>query len=172
MSYFWKMCLRPQNKFRSQWPIFHGPVIFLLLFFALKNILVLLAKNNSGELGCPATALICVIFFQLYFSFFFLRKSSGCFLVWGYTMIIHTFNILQCIISESWTAELQKSLHWNFHCFKEIRQTFFKFHWKVIKQSLVFEETNIKIYWCVKWYWLMRTFHTPINLDIGLFKHQ
>ena len=38
--------------------IFHGPVIFLLLFFALKNISVLLAKLNSGELHCPATALI------------------------------------------------------------------------------------------------------------------
>ena len=58
MSYFWKMCLWSQNKFRSQWPIFHGPVISLLLSFALKNILVLLAKLNSGELRCPATALI------------------------------------------------------------------------------------------------------------------
>ena len=58
MSYFWKMCLWPQNKFRSQWPIFHVPVIFRLLFFALKNNLVLLAKLNSGELRCPATALI------------------------------------------------------------------------------------------------------------------
>ena len=27
-SYYLKMCLWPQNKFRSQWPIFHGPVIF------------------------------------------------------------------------------------------------------------------------------------------------
>ena len=33
-------------------------MIFLLLFFALKNSLVLLAKFNSGELHCPATALI------------------------------------------------------------------------------------------------------------------
>ena len=33
-------------------------MIFLLLFFALKNILVLLAKLNSGELRCPVTALI------------------------------------------------------------------------------------------------------------------
>ena len=49
--------LWPQNKFRSQWSIFHGPVISLL-FFALKNILVLLAKPDSGELRCPATALI------------------------------------------------------------------------------------------------------------------
>ena len=31
---------------------------FLLLFFGLKNILVLLAKPDSGELHCPATALI------------------------------------------------------------------------------------------------------------------
>ena len=55
------MCLWPQNKFRSQWPIFHSPVIFLPLFFALKNILVLLAKLNSGELRYPATALIEVL---------------------------------------------------------------------------------------------------------------
>ena len=48
----------PRNKYRSLWPIFHGPVISLLLFFALKNILVSLEKPNSGELGCPATALI------------------------------------------------------------------------------------------------------------------
>ena len=38
--------------------IFHGPVIFLLLCFALKHISLLLAKLNSGELCCPATALI------------------------------------------------------------------------------------------------------------------
>ena len=38
--------------------LFHGPVIFLLLLFAVKNILVLLAKLNSGELRYPATALI------------------------------------------------------------------------------------------------------------------
>ena len=31
---------------------------FFLLFFALKNVLVLLAKPDSGELRCPATALI------------------------------------------------------------------------------------------------------------------
>ena len=31
---------------------------FYLLFFALKNILVLLAKPDSGVLRCPATALI------------------------------------------------------------------------------------------------------------------
>ena len=48
----------PRNKYRSQWPIFNGPVISLLLFLALKNILVLLAKPDSGELRCPATALI------------------------------------------------------------------------------------------------------------------
>ena len=47
MSYLWKMCLWPQNKFRSQWPIFHGPGIFRLLFFALLNILVLLAKFKA-----------------------------------------------------------------------------------------------------------------------------
>ena len=39
-----------------------------------------------------------------------------------------------------------------------------------MKQSLVFEETN-------KWYWprfasVNITFRTPINPDIGLFKHQ
>ena len=36
-------------------------MIFFLLFFALKNILVLLAKLNSGELRCPATAPIYLI---------------------------------------------------------------------------------------------------------------
>ena len=54
-----------------------------------------------------------------------------------------------------------------------------------IIQLLVFEEINIKIYWCVKGdfdrhegdvdrreAWIYITFHTPINLDIGLFKHQ
>ena len=41
--------------------IFHGPVIFLLLFFALKNILVLLAKCYSGALRCPATVLIIIL---------------------------------------------------------------------------------------------------------------
>ena len=29
-----------------------------ILFFALKNILVLLTKPDSGELRCPATALV------------------------------------------------------------------------------------------------------------------
>ena len=33
-------------------------MISLLLFFALKNILVLFAKPDSGELHCPATAFI------------------------------------------------------------------------------------------------------------------
>ena len=33
----------------------------LFLMFALKNILVLLAKHDSGKLRCPATALIIVI---------------------------------------------------------------------------------------------------------------
>ena len=36
----------------------NGPVIYLFLMFALKNILVLLAKHDSGELRCRATALI------------------------------------------------------------------------------------------------------------------
>ena len=31
---------------------------FCLLFFALKNVLVLFAKPDSGELCCPVTALI------------------------------------------------------------------------------------------------------------------
>ena len=46
------------NLGHSDLYIFHGPVIFLLLFFAQKNILVLLAKLNSDELCCPATAFI------------------------------------------------------------------------------------------------------------------
>ena len=33
-------------------------MISLLLFFALKNIFVLLVKPDSSELHCPATALI------------------------------------------------------------------------------------------------------------------
>ena len=47
-----------------------------------------------------------------------------------------------------------------------------------IIQLLVFEEPNIEIYRCVKGDIDRReaevniTFHTPINLDIGLFKHQ
>ena len=68
----------PKNKCRSLWPIFHCPLILprsfvfdgwmsyfgkmsqicLCLIFALKNILVLLAKHDSGKLRCPATALI------------------------------------------------------------------------------------------------------------------
>ena len=35
---------------------------FFLLFFVLKNILVLLAKRDSGELRCPVTALIIMAF--------------------------------------------------------------------------------------------------------------
>ena len=47
-----------------------------------------------------------------------------------------------------------------------------------IIQLLVFEEPNIEIYRCVKGDIGRReaevniTFHTPTNLDIGLFKHQ
>ena len=44
--------------------IFHVPVIFHLLFFALKNILVLLAKLNSGKLRCPVTALIEIYLYE------------------------------------------------------------------------------------------------------------
>ena len=38
--------------------VLYSPVICLFLMFALKNILVLLAKLDSGEQRCPATALI------------------------------------------------------------------------------------------------------------------
>ena len=31
-----------------------------------------------------------------------------------------------------------------------LKSQLFEFHRKVIEQSLVFKETNIKIYWCVK----------------------
>ena len=48
----------------------HRPLFVCCFFFALKNILVLLAKQDSGELRCPVTALIvflkleqCVFFF-------------------------------------------------------------------------------------------------------------
>ena len=47
-------------------------VQWFLLFFALKNILVLLAKLDSGELRCPATALInlhFILFFYLYLDY-------------------------------------------------------------------------------------------------------
>ena len=37
--------------------------------FALKNISVLLAKHDSGELRCPVTALISVLNLYLKFSF-------------------------------------------------------------------------------------------------------
>ena len=49
------------------------------------------------------------------------------------------------------------------------------FAFKYIIQLLVFAETNIKIYWCVKGDVNRResevniSFHTPINLDINLF---
>ena len=45
---------------------YHGPVIFLLLFFAQKNIFVLLAKLSSGELRYPPTALIIQYTFIIY----------------------------------------------------------------------------------------------------------
>ena len=61
MSQYDLTCVWPQNKCRSLWPIFHDPVILPFLFFALKNILVLLAKPDSGELCGPATALICLL---------------------------------------------------------------------------------------------------------------
>ena len=35
--------------------ISHDPVICLLLFFVLKNILIFLTKRDSGELRCLAT---------------------------------------------------------------------------------------------------------------------
>ena len=41
--------------------MFHSPVIVLLLCFALKHILVLLAKFNSGKLRCPARALMLIL---------------------------------------------------------------------------------------------------------------
>ena len=74
----------PKNKCRSLWPIFHRPLILPYIFIfdgwmsyfwkmspcntiqwfvffsclLWKNILVLLAKHDSGKLRCPATALI------------------------------------------------------------------------------------------------------------------
>ena len=61
---------------------------------------------------------------------------------------------------------------------KHVERTTDGGHQRNIIQLLVFEETNIKIYWCVKGDIDRRemeaniTFHTPINFDIGLFKHQ
>ena len=74
MSYFWKMsqCNIPftwKNNL-SHSDIFHGPVMFLRLFFALKNILVLMAKRDSGELRCPRIAL-----------FFFTGMESGIWII-------------------------------------------------------------------------------------------
>ena len=40
----------------------YGPVISLVLLFALIDILVLLAKQDSGKLRCLATALITFVF--------------------------------------------------------------------------------------------------------------
>ena len=63
MSYFWKTS--PCNTTFDlkinvgHSDIFHGPMILLLLFFALKNILVLLSRRDSGEIRCPATTLYC-----------------------------------------------------------------------------------------------------------------
>ena len=50
-------------------------MIFLLLFFALKNILVLLAKLNSDELCCPATALNKGVWLLIHFYSIFDRNS-------------------------------------------------------------------------------------------------
>ena len=49
MSYFWKM----SQCYTVQWFVF-----FLNFFWKKKNILVLLAKHDSGKLRCPATAFI------------------------------------------------------------------------------------------------------------------
>ena len=50
----------PWNKYRSLWPIFYGPVIlpYILNSMWWMDISVLLAKRDSGEPHCPATALI------------------------------------------------------------------------------------------------------------------
>ena len=50
--------------------------------------------------------------------------------------------------------------------------------WSWYKHNIMFEEHNIKIYWCVKGdidqheAEVNISFHTSINLDIVLFKHQ
>ena len=65
MSYFQKMS-QCNTTFDLKINLGHSDLYlmvsdFYLLFFALKNILVLLAKPDSGELHCPVTALIVQI---------------------------------------------------------------------------------------------------------------
>ena len=50
----------------------HGALSFF--FFALKNILVLLARQDSGMLRCPVTALIVFLKLEQCVSFFFYKR--------------------------------------------------------------------------------------------------
>ena len=67
----------------------NGPVISLLEFFALKNILVLLAKLDSGELRCPATALIitCNMFYTFYHKSPWNEKKTSIMPVWNLSQV-------------------------------------------------------------------------------------
>ena len=53
---------------------------FFFFFFALKNILVLLAKHDSGELRCPATAPVTVFSYQMVNSHNNLGGGTGVFM--------------------------------------------------------------------------------------------
>ena len=65
MSYVGKMG-QCNTTFDLKINLGHSDLYFIvqwfLLFFALQNILVLLAKRHSGEVRCPAAALIIYIF--------------------------------------------------------------------------------------------------------------
>ena len=75
MSYFWKMSQRNMT-FDLKINLGHSDLYFtiqrfLVLFFALKNILVLFTKPDSGKLRCPATALNCIVSSRFSFSVYY-----------------------------------------------------------------------------------------------------
>ena len=111
----------------------------------------------------------------LFFQFIYiiqkvLRLLSGVMLHVSHKLKELLFGVLNCRAFKISTLKLS--------LFQRHKTNFFWFYRKVIKQSLVLKDTNIKIYWCMKSDIGLRfastniTFHTPINLDTGLFKHQ
>ena len=106
---------------------------------------------RATSLTCTCRKPCCSVFhfFVCYFlpiSFFlFFQKFLSCFLVWVNTL--HVLIFLCTIISDL------KSLHWNFHCFKEIRSTFL-----ISKKSNttiigVWRDQYQDLLVCKKWYW-------------------
>ena len=66
MSYFWKMSQCNMTFLNLGHSDLYLMVHWFLSFiFCSKNVLVLLAKPDSGELRCPTTALIRVVLFTL-----------------------------------------------------------------------------------------------------------